>query len=73
VDPSIPAVVHTPRKVQVSLKDKDEIDRMEQTGVIIKQTEPTDWVNRSCRLWNATSKAVFSFVRHIRLLAIEIG
>ena len=47
MDPNIPAVVRPPRKVPVSLKDniKDELDRMEQTGVIIRQTEPTDWVN----------------------------
>ena len=47
VDPSIPAVVHPPRKVPVSLKDKikDELDRMEQIGLIVRQTEPTDWVN----------------------------
>ena len=44
VDPNIPAVVHPPRKVPVSLKDKiiDELDRIEQTGVIVRQTEPTD-------------------------------
>ena len=47
VDPSIPSVVHPPRKVPVSLKDKikDELDHMEQTGVIVRQPEPTDWVN----------------------------
>ena len=40
-------MVHSPRKVQVSLKDKikEELDRMEQTGVIVRQIEPTDWVN----------------------------
>ena len=47
MDPSVPAVVHPPRKVPVSLKEKikDELGRMEQTGVIVRQTEPTDWVN----------------------------
>jgi len=31
----------------VSLKDtiKDDLDRMEQIGVIVRQTKPTDWVN----------------------------
>ena len=47
MDQSIPAVVHPPTKVPVSLKDKikDELDRMEQTGVIVRQTELTAWVN----------------------------
>ena len=47
VDSSIPAVVHPPRKVPVSLKGKikDKLDCMEQIGVIVRQTEPTDWVN----------------------------
>ena len=47
LDPSVPPVVHPPRKVPVSLKEKikDELDRMEKAGVIVRQTEPTDWVN----------------------------
>ena len=48
MDPNIPAVVHPPRKVPVSLKDKikHELNHMEQTGVIVRQTEPTAWVKR---------------------------
>ena len=40
-------VENPPRKVTVSLKDKikEELDRMEQTGVIDRQTKPTYWVN----------------------------
>ena len=47
LDPSVPPVVHPPRKVPVSLKEKikDELYRMEKAGVIVRQTEPTDWVN----------------------------
>ena len=47
LDPSVPPVVHPPRKVPVSLKEKikDELDHMEKAGVIFRQTEPTDWVN----------------------------
>ena len=47
LDPSVPPVVHPPRKVPVSLKEKikDELDRTEKAGVIVRQTEPTDWVN----------------------------
>ena len=46
-NPSVPPVVHPPRKVPVSLrgKIKDELDRMEKAGVIVKHTEPSDWVN----------------------------
>ena len=46
VDPNIPAVIHPHRKVPVSLKDqiKYERYRMEQTGVIVRQTQPTAWV-----------------------------
>ena len=48
VDSSISPVVHPPRKVPVSLKEKikEELDGMEKAGVKQKeQKEPTDWVN----------------------------
>ena len=47
IDPSVPPVVHAPRKVPVALHDrvKEELQRMENDGVIKKQEEPTDWVN----------------------------
>ena len=47
LDPSVPPVVHAPRKVPVALHDrvKEEHQRMEHDGVIKKQEEPTDWVN----------------------------
>ena len=47
LDPRVPPVVHPPRKVPVSLrgKIKDELERMEKAGVVVKHTEPSDWVN----------------------------
>ena len=47
VDSSISPVVHPPRKVPVSLKEKirEELDRMEKAEVVVKHKEPTDWVN----------------------------
>ena len=47
LDPSVPPVVHGPRKVPVELRDRVrvELQRMENDGVIKKQEEPTDWVN----------------------------
>ena len=40
-------VVHPPRKIPVGLRDqlKKELDSMEETGVIRKVDEPTEWVN----------------------------
>lgn len=40
-------VVHPPRKVPVALKSriKEELDRMEKLSVIVRQKEPTPWVN----------------------------
>ena len=40
-------VVHAPRKVPVSQREKviEELKRMEKLGVIARQEEPTEWVN----------------------------
>ena len=40
-------VVHPPRKIPMGLRDqlKKELDSMEDTGVIKKVDEPTEWVN----------------------------
>ena len=47
LDPSVPPVVHPPRRVPIAIqpKLKEELDRMEKLGVISKVTEPTDWVS----------------------------
>ena len=47
IDPSYTPVVHSPRRVPVALKEqiKEELQRMENAGVVVKQKEPTDWVN----------------------------
>ena len=40
-------VVHSPRKIPVPQREKvvEELKRMEQLGVIVRQEEPTEWVN----------------------------
>ena len=40
-------VVHAPRKAPVPQKAKvvEELKRMEKLGVIVRQEEPTEWVN----------------------------
>lgn len=47
LDPTIKPIIHPPRKLPVSLRDKvrDELSRMEEAGVIVKEPEPTEWVN----------------------------
>ena len=49
LDPNVPAVVHPPRRMPISLKDdiKRELDEMVNSDIIakIKEGEPTQWVN----------------------------
>ena len=49
LDPSVPPVVHPPRRVPISLKNdiKKELDDMVKNGIIakIEEGEPTQWVN----------------------------
>ena len=47
LDSSITPVAHPPRKVPVAMKDrlKTELDEMEKQEVIVKESNPTDWVN----------------------------
>ncbi|KAI2650239.1 Retrovirus-related Pol polyprotein from transposon 17.6 [Labeo rohita] len=50
LDPSATPVVHPPRRVPFALQDRlrEELDSMEDQGIIKKVTEPTDWVNALC-------------------------
>ena len=47
VNPDFAPVVNAPRRVPVAIKQrlKEELVRMEESGVIEKVDEPTDWVN----------------------------
>ena len=47
VDPNVTPVVHPPRRIPISMRDKvkDELSRMEREGIIKKVTKPTSWVN----------------------------
>ena len=48
-DPDVPPVIHPPRRVPISLKEKlkEELVNLEKQGILAKVVEPTDWVN-SC-------------------------
>ena len=48
LEPNAEPVVRSPRTLPESLKSsvKDELDRLEHTGVIVKVGQPTDWVNQ---------------------------
>ena len=43
----IEPVIHLPLKIPIALRDKleKELKRMKDVQVIVKVTEPTDWVN----------------------------
>lgn len=45
--PDIKPVIHPPRKIPTALQDKleKELKRMEALQVIVKVTDPPDWVN----------------------------
>jgi len=47
IDPNVQPVVHPPRKVPVAIrtKVKSELDKLEESGIITKTTEPSDWVS----------------------------
>jgi len=47
IDSTVQPVVHAPRKVPIAIKDKvkEELERKEKNDIIVKQTEPTPWVN----------------------------
>lgn len=47
LDPTVPPVVHPPRRVPVALQEplKKELDRLVEAGIIAKVDRPTDWVN----------------------------
>ena len=49
LDSTVPPVVHSPRRVPVTLREplKEELDTLIQQGIIAKVDRPTDWVN-SC-------------------------
>ncbi|XP_026054529.1 uncharacterized protein K02A2.6-like [Carassius auratus] len=47
IDPTAVPVVYPPRRIPFTLRSrlKEELDSMEKSGIIVKVTEPTDWVN----------------------------
>ena len=47
VDPAIKPVQHAPRRVPVPLKSKlkEKFDEMEKQGIIVKETQLTEWIS----------------------------
>ena len=47
IDKTVDPVIHAPRPVRVAIREqlKHELDHLERCKIIIKETEPTQWVN----------------------------
>ena len=47
VDPSVPPVVHPPRKIPIALLEpaREKLTEMEEDGIIVKEEEHTPWVS----------------------------
>ena len=60
LNPSVPPVVHSPRRVPIALRDdvKHELNNMEQDGIIQKiiEGQPTEWVNNLVYQRKSTGK-----------------
>ncbi|CAB4013856.1 Hypothetical predicted protein [Paramuricea clavata] len=67
IDPSVPPVIHPPRRVPITIqpKLKEELDRMEKLGVISKVTESTDWVSSLVVVEKPDGLFVFALIRRI--------
>ena len=60
IDKDVCPVAHPPRKVPVALRERlrEELNDMEKNGVIIRETNPTDWVNSIVIIDNGTKLRV---------------
>lgn len=58
IDPNIQPVIHPPRKVALALKEKvkHELVRLGRDNIVIRQDEPTPWVNSMVTVTKANGK-----------------
>lgn len=80
VDPHAKPVVYPPPRVPLARQDrlKQELDKMEESNVICKVTEPTEWVNRSCGnarsgYWAIKLTHIHPCSQHLRPLSADTG
>ena len=47
VDPEVTPVHHAPRRIAVTLhkEEKSKLEELEKKNILVKETEPTDWIN----------------------------